>query len=109
MLFSSLTFLYLFLPAVLLFYYLVFRKSRTGQNAFLFLASLFFYAWGEPKFVLVMLASILVNWFIGRAPESAFGQSSSVSSGTSAGVGGSIVWPTASPMRNPSPVEPVRG
>lgn len=65
MLFSSLTFLYLFLPAVLLFYYLVFRKSRTGQNAFLFLASLFFYAWGEPKFVLVMLASILVNWFIG--------------------------------------------
>lgn len=65
MLFSSLTFLYLFLPAVLFFYYVVFRKSRGAQNAFLFFASLFFYAWGEPKFVFVMLASIIINWFFG--------------------------------------------
>ena len=65
MLFSSLTFLYLFLPAVLFFYYVVFRKSRTARNIFLFFASLFFYAWGEPRFVLVMIASILVNWLFG--------------------------------------------
>ena len=35
------------------------------QNIFLLLASLFFYAWGEPKFVLVMIASITINWFLG--------------------------------------------
>ncbi len=65
MLFSSLTFLYLFLPMVLFFYYVFFRKSRTAQNVFLFFASLLFYAWGEPTFVIVMLVSILVNWLFG--------------------------------------------
>ena len=35
------------------------------QNIFLLFASLFFYAWGEPKFVLVMIASIIINWFFG--------------------------------------------
>lgn len=65
MLFSSTTFLYLFLPAVIFFYFVVFRKSRMLQNVFLLLASLFFYAWGEPKFVLVMMLSIVVNWFFG--------------------------------------------
>ena len=65
MLFSSTSFLYLFLPTVLFFYFIVFRKSRYLQNVFLLAASLFFYAWGEPKFVLVMIASIAVNWFMG--------------------------------------------
>lgn len=65
MLFSSTTFLYLFLPVVLVFNFLIFRKSRTLQNIFLLFASLFFYAWGEPKFVLIMLASIIVNWLMG--------------------------------------------
>ncbi len=65
MLFSSITFLYFFLPAVLIFYYVVFRKSRVLQNIFLLIASLFFYAWGEPKFVLVMCASIVINWLLG--------------------------------------------
>ena len=65
MLFSSTTFLYLFLPIVLFFYYVLLRKSRLLQNVFLLIASLFFYAWGEPKFVLVMLASITVNWLLG--------------------------------------------
>lgn len=65
MLFSSTTFIYLFLPVVLLFYYVIFRKSRLLQNIFLLLASLFFYAWGEPKFVLIMLASIFFNWLFG--------------------------------------------
>lgn len=65
MLFSSTTFLYLFLPIVLFFNFVVFKKSRLLQNIFLLFASLFFYAWGEPKFVLVMIASIIVNWFFG--------------------------------------------
>ena len=65
MLFSSTTFLYLFLPIVLFFNFIVFKKSRLLQNIFLLFASLFFYAWGEPKFVLVMMASIVVNWFFG--------------------------------------------
>lgn len=65
MLFSSTTFLYLFLPAVLFFNFVIFRKSRRLQNIFLLLASLFFYAWGEPKFVLVMMASIVINWGFG--------------------------------------------
>jgi len=67
MLFSSTTFLYFFLPVVLFFYYIIFRKSRLLQNAFLLVASLFFYAWGEPKFVLVMIASIVINWIMGLA------------------------------------------
>ena len=65
MLFSSTTFLYLFLPTVIFFNFVVFRKSRLLQNIFLLFASLFFYAWGEPVFVLVMIASIIVNWLLG--------------------------------------------
>ena len=53
------------MPAVLAVYYLFLPRSRKAQNVFLALASLFFYAWGEPKFVLVMLASIVMNWWFG--------------------------------------------
>lgn len=62
MLFTSTDFLYLFLPVTVLFYYVFLRKSRMLQNIFLLFASLFFYAWGEPKFVLVMLLSIVANY-----------------------------------------------
>ena len=65
MLFSSSVFLFAFLPIVLLCYYGPLRSARRGQNLFLLAASLFFYAFGEPTFVLVMLASILVNWLLG--------------------------------------------
>lgn len=65
MLFSSTIFIYLFLPAVLIVYYGFLMKNRKLQNYFLTIASLFFYAWGEPRFVLIMLASILVNWLSG--------------------------------------------
>lgn len=61
MLFSSTVFLYLFLPCAVAGYYLLY-KSRKLQNIFLLLISLFFYAWGEPKFVLVMLLSIAANY-----------------------------------------------
>lgn len=62
MLFSSLIFLFAFLPIVLVLYYTVFRKSIRLQNLLLLIASIFFYAWGEPKFVFVMMASIIMNY-----------------------------------------------
>ena len=65
MLFSSSTFLFVFLPLVIMFYYSFFRHSRRLQNIFLFLVSLFFYAWGEPSFVFVMIGSIIVNYAFG--------------------------------------------
>jgi D-alanyl-lipoteichoic acid acyltransferase DltB (MBOAT superfamily) len=65
MVFSSTVFLFLFLPFLLLFYYNPFYKKRAFRNGILLLASLFFYAWGEPFFVFVMIASILINWAFG--------------------------------------------
>ena len=65
MLFSSSIFLFAFLPAVLLGYYVIFRGMRRAQNLLLLAASLLFYAWGEPWFVLVMIASILANYLFG--------------------------------------------
>ena len=64
MVFSSKIFLFYFLPAVLAGYYLL-KRSRKLSNLFLTLVSLLFYAWGEPKFVLVMMGSIVVNWLFG--------------------------------------------
>ena len=64
MLFPSIIFLFAFLPGTLLGYYILLRWTRTGQNIFLCISSLFFYAWGEPKFVLVMILSIIVNYFM---------------------------------------------
>lgn len=65
MLFSSSVFLFVFLPCVVFGYYMLFRRSRLLRNLFLLCASLLFYAWGEPKFVLVMMLSIAANWFFG--------------------------------------------
>ena len=65
MLFSSSSFLFFFLPIVIVIYYTILRKKRTLQNIFLFLASLLFYAWGEPAFVFVMLLSIVANYLFG--------------------------------------------
>lgn len=62
MVFSSLIFLWLFMPVVLVGYYIVPDRFK---NFFLLLVSLFFYAWGEPVYVLLMLASILINWLLG--------------------------------------------
>ena len=65
MLFSSSIFLFAFLPAMLLGYYVVLRGMRRAQNLLLLSGSLLFYAWGEPWFVLVMVASILANYGFG--------------------------------------------
>lgn len=59
MLFSSMEFLFFFFPVVYGVYYLL---KPGAQNYWLLLASLFFYAWGEPSFVLVLIASILINY-----------------------------------------------
>ena len=66
MLFSSIPFLYYFLPLVLAVYFLT---PRAGKNAVLFLSSLLFYAWGEPKFCIFMLLSILQGYVFGRLIE----------------------------------------
>ncbi len=65
MLFSSTVFLFFFLPIVLFGYYVLFKKSRMLQNIFLLTSSLVFYAWGEPKFVLIMILSVVMNWLFG--------------------------------------------
>ena len=65
MVFSSTTFLFLFLPIVLIAYYNQIIKSLPFKNAVLIVSSIFFYAWGEPVYVLLMLGSILVNWALG--------------------------------------------
>ena len=65
MVFSSTIFLFLFLPALLLIYYNPIFKGRVFRNVVLLLSSLFFYAWGEPLFVYVMILSVAVTWAIG--------------------------------------------
>lgn len=65
MIFSSAEFLFLFFCCSLLGYYNPVFKGRRFRNVFLLLVSLFFYAWGEPVYVLLLLASIAVNWALG--------------------------------------------
>ncbi|MDR2020575.1 MAG: MBOAT family protein [Treponema sp.] len=62
MVFSSTLFLLLFLPLTLICYYNPFWKGRKFKNSILLIASLGFYAWGEPLFVFIMLLSIFINW-----------------------------------------------
>ena len=69
MLFSSATFLFAFLPAVTLLYYIIPARFRTARNMLLTLVSILFYAWGEPRFVVVMLAMIAVNWALALLAE----------------------------------------
>lgn len=68
MVFSSLLFLFRFLPAVLILYYIAPRKLR---NVILLAFSLFFYAWGEPKYVFLMLFTITMDFFVGRGIDKA--------------------------------------
>lgn len=68
MLFSSLIFIFAFLPAVLALYYLIPRK---GKNGILLVASLFFYAWGGISLSTVLLFSFLANYLFGIWIENA--------------------------------------
>lgn len=66
MVFSSLVFLFVFLPVILILYYI---SSNKYKNYLLLIASLFFYAWGEPTYVLIMILSIIVNYICGLLVE----------------------------------------
>ncbi len=66
MVFSSIVFIFVFLPAVMVLYRILPEKLRNGL---LLVASLIFYAWGEPVYVLLMMFSITFNYFMGRKLE----------------------------------------
>ena len=67
MVFSSLEFLFAFLPILCIIYFLVPKKFRGARNIVLLAFSLFFYWYGEPKYLVIMLASILANYAFGLA------------------------------------------
>ena len=73
MLFTSIEFLFLFLPLTLAGYFLLPFKGGL-KNYWLLAASLFFYAWGEPSFVLMMLASIVFNYLMALLVDSRRGK-----------------------------------
>ena len=64
MLFSSLVFLFVFLPIVIIAYFLV--PSKVYRNLILLLFSLLFYAWGEPVYVVLMIIEILINYVLAK-------------------------------------------
>ncbi len=66
MLFSSITFLYYFLPIVLILYFIAPKKMK---NFVLFISSLVFYAWGEPKYVFLMILSVAIGYVAGLLME----------------------------------------
>ena len=63
MLFPSNIFIFVFLPIVILLYYTIFKFKF--KNFFLLIASLIFYGWGEPKFIIIMIVSIFMNFIFG--------------------------------------------
>lgn len=65
MVFSSPEFLFAFLPIFMALYFLC--PGRKIKNVWLLIASLFFYAWGEPVYVVLMIVSIVVNWALALA------------------------------------------
>lgn len=62
MLFSSISFLYYFIPAVVVFYFI---SPKGLKNTVLLVSSLFFYGWGEPKYLIFMLTAIIQGYFFG--------------------------------------------
>ena len=79
MVFSSIVFLFIYLPIVLAVYYIVPAKWR---NIWLFIVNLVFYGWGEPVYILLMLFSIAVNYvnglLVGKYRESAVDKAKAV-------------------------------
>ena len=62
MLFSAITFLYFYLPVTVLIYFIA---PKPAKNAVLLLGSLFFYGWGEPKYLILMVISIIQGYVLG--------------------------------------------
>ena len=71
MVFSSAVFLFLFLPAVWILHTLIPQKYLGARNVLLGIASILFYAYGEPVYILLMLGSVLVNYLAARLIASA--------------------------------------
>jgi len=69
MLFSSLTFIFYFLPLCLILYYIIPKKFINVRNALLLVFSLVFYAWGEPKYIFLMLVTVFISWVFGLLME----------------------------------------
>lgn len=65
MVFSSTVFLFLFLPLLLLIYFSKFVKTNKVRNIILLISSLVFYAYGEPIYIFLMIASIVINYLFG--------------------------------------------
>ena len=84
MLFSSNTFLFGFLPVTILCYFLCPRRLRNGL---LLLVSLIFYGWGEPKFLPLMVVSILLNYVCGLTMANRLAKRKSVRAALWASVG----------------------
>ena len=68
MIFSSFTFIFIFFPLTLLCYFFAkkFLKDIKYRNIVLLIFSLIFYSWGEPIYIILMILSIIFNYFIGR-------------------------------------------
>ncbi|MCX7140162.1 MAG: MBOAT family protein [Proteobacteria bacterium] len=66
MLFNSYEFLFAFLPATLALYFLLGKRSATAAIGFLALASLFFYGWWNPRYLLLLCGSVMFNYLVGR-------------------------------------------
>ena len=72
MVFSSITFLFAFLPLFILFYFVVPSKFIRLRNLILFLFSLIFYAWGEPFYIVLMIFSTIFDFINGLLIEKFF-------------------------------------
>ena len=71
MVFSSLVFLYVFLPLVFIAYNL--SKNIDYKNVILVISSLVFYAWGEPSYIIMLLVSLAINYIFGRIIDKTYG------------------------------------
>ena len=89
MLFTSSTFLFAFLPAVLAVYYVIPDRFR---NALLLVASLLFYSWGQPSGLLLLVLSIVVNYTAGRAIDRAHREGGSILLPLRLGIGYNLVF-----------------
>ena len=65
MIFPSVVFLFAFLPAVFFFYFVILKNNPKAKNILLLFASLFFYAWGEGKNVILLILSAVMNYLFG--------------------------------------------
>lgn len=73
MVFSSLIFIFVFLPIILFFYYGPLQK-QPHRNFFLLLVSIFFYAWGEPTYFVLIILSIFANFKVGQLMDASYAE-----------------------------------